>query len=186
MIRTLRVFFLTRLLREKLLLVGFLGVAVLIWVSGFSTRAGLFWRVQRATTADLKLQDEWLSNEVRIKEEANKATAQFEAGKTLDGNRLFIKVRDLAQQAGLRNITNQGFQPPITDGQFSVHTLNFVISTSDPDAARNWEAIKRFYLLLNQAAPYIVIDQFTLVPSPSNPSQLTLTLKVSSFEMPRA
>jgi hypothetical protein len=179
MIRTLRAFYLSRLLREKLLLVAFIAVGAVIWLSGFSARAGQFWRTQRSTTTELKLQDEWLRNETRIQEAATQATAQFDASRTLDGNRLFVKVRELALQAGLRNTTNQGLEPPVTNGQFSVNTLRLQVNNAD------WESIKRFYLLLNQNAPYIAIDQFTLTPVASNPMQLTLTLKVKSFEMPR-
>jgi hypothetical protein len=179
MIRTLRAFFLGRLLREKLLLVAFIAVGALIWLSGFSARAGQFWRAERSTTTELKLQDEWLRNEVRIQEAATQATAQFDASRTLDGNRLFTKVQALARDAGLRNISNQGVQQGVTNGQFSVNTLQLQVSNAD------WEAIKRFYLLLNQNAPYVAIDQFTLTPVASNPTQLTLTLKVKSFEMPR-
>jgi hypothetical protein len=178
MIRTLRAFFLGRLLREKLLLVGFAAIAVLIWLSGFSSRAAAFWRVQRATTADLKVQDEWLRNEDKIRASANQAASQFDPSRTLDGNRLFVKVRQLAADAGLRNTTNQGSEPDVTNGQFSVHTVRFQITNAD------WESIKKFYLLLNQNAPYIAIDQFILQPSP-NPAQLTLTLRVKSFEIPR-
>jgi len=44
MIRTLRALFLRCLLREKLLVVVFLAIAVLLWLSGFSKRAGQFFR----------------------------------------------------------------------------------------------------------------------------------------------
>jgi hypothetical protein len=40
MIRTLRAFFLGRLLREKLLLVAFFVIGVLMWFSGYSKRLG--------------------------------------------------------------------------------------------------------------------------------------------------
>ena len=53
MIRTLRVYFLGRLLREKLLLIGLILIGVLWWLSAFGTRAGQFWRTQRGTTATL-------------------------------------------------------------------------------------------------------------------------------------
>src|SRR4051812_1045891 len=108
MIRSLRAFFLSRLLREKLLLVAFAGIAVLIWASGFSTRAGMFWRAKKATTAELNLQDQWLNNEQRIKDTVEKVTAHLERSRTLDGLRLLNKVKQLATEAGLRNTTSQG------------------------------------------------------------------------------
>lgn len=179
MIRSLRIFFLTRLLREKLLLVAFAAIAMLIWISGFSTRAGKFMREQRATSAELKLQDTWLQNESQIKATAEKAAAQFDPSRTLDGTRLFTKVRQLANEAGLRNTVNQGVDLPVTNGQFSVHSVGFQVNDAD------WDSIKKFYVMLNQQAPYIAIDQFTLQPRPNNPSLLNLVLKVKSVEIAR-
>jgi hypothetical protein len=179
MIRPLRAFFLSRLLREKLLLVGFAGIAVLIWGSGFSTRAGLFWKAQRTTTGELRLQEEWLHNEKRITETAEKAAGQLDPAKTLDGTRLFAAVRQLAQDAGLRNYSSPGLSPPVTNGQLSIHTLQFQVNNAD------WDGVKKFYLLLNQRAPYLAVDQFILSPNRANPAQLTLTLKVKSVEVTR-
>jgi len=51
MIRTLRALFLARLFREKILLVAFAVLGVVMWFSGFSTRVGTFWREQRSTDA---------------------------------------------------------------------------------------------------------------------------------------
>jgi hypothetical protein len=177
MTRSVRAFFLSRLLREKLLLVAFAGIAVVIWASGFSSRAGVFWRKQKATTAELKVQDQWLNNEQRIDQAAKKSAAQLEPSRTLDGTRLLTKVRQIANEAGLSNTITQGITPPVTNGQFSVQTLSFQINDAD------WEKLKKFYVLLNQNSPYIAIDQFILSPRANNPAQLTLTLKVSAVEV---
>jgi hypothetical protein len=177
MIRSLRAFFLSRVLREKLLLVAFAGIAVVIWASGFSTRAGLFWHAQSATTTELKLQDQWLNNEERIRKNVEKVASQLDRSRTLDGTRLFTRVKQLANEAGLRNTTSQGLAAPITNGQFSEYTLGFQVNDAD------WESIKRFYLLLNQNSPYIAIKQFILSPRPNNPAQLNLTLSVASVEI---
>ena len=75
MIRSLRAFFLNRVLREKLLLVGFLGIAVIMWATSFSSRASAFWRAQRATTAQLKDQEFWLGHQGQIEEATRKAAA---------------------------------------------------------------------------------------------------------------
>src|ERR1043165_2276996 len=115
MIRSLRIFFLTRLLREKLLLVAFAAVALLIWLSGFSARAGVFLRAQRATTAQLKEQDMWIANEGQIKIAAEKAAAQFDPNRTLNSTLLFTKVKQLANEAGLKNTSNQGMDPEVTN-----------------------------------------------------------------------
>lgn len=179
MIRSLRIFFLTRLLREKLLLVAFAAVALLIWLSGFSTRAGVFLRAERATTLELKEQELWLANENQIKLAADKAAAQFDPSRTLDGTRLFTRVKQLAAEAGLKNTSNQGLEPPVTNGQFSVHTLGFQVNAAD------FPSIEQFYVKLNQNAPYIAVEQFALQPQPNNPSLLSLVIKVSAPEIAR-
>ena len=61
MIRTLRIFFLSRLLREKLLLLGFVGIGVAMWASAFSKHVGTFWRAQQVTSGELAFQRQVLA-----------------------------------------------------------------------------------------------------------------------------
>ena len=62
MIRSLRAFFMSRLLREKLLLLAFVGLGMLWWLSAFATRAARFSRDQQATSLALAIQQQWLNN----------------------------------------------------------------------------------------------------------------------------
>ena len=183
MIRTLRALFLGCQLREKLLVVGFLAIAVLLWLSGFSRRTGLFWREQHRTTVDLADQAQWISHSAAIEAAAQKAASRLDPAKTLDGLRLTEAVQKIAADAGLRNTQSQGLTNPPGNGQFSVHTLDYTVRLTDPDPLRNWEALKSFYRALQQRSPYIGIELFTLRPDAANRAQLSLALKVSSVEI---
>jgi len=185
MIRTLRIYFLGRLLREKVLLVGFIAIAAVIWLSSFSTRGGLFWRVQKVTTTQLAEQERWLGDQSKVQAAAQKAASQLKPEQTLDETRLFTTVQGLAREAGLRNITNQGRGPTLpSSGQFSFNTLKLTAEALDQDPLRNWDALKKFYHDLQEKSPYIAIDQFILQPrNRANPGQLTVFLTVSSVEV---
>lgn len=178
MIRTLRASFLSRALREKLLLVAFIGIGVLWWLSAFTTRASTFWRAQRATTAQLTEQNTWIRNRTQIEQSAQRAAAQLEASKTLNANQLAATVRQLADEAGLKNLSSG--QPQTTPGtQFALHSASFMIRNAE------WEAVKKFYSALQQRAPYIAVDIFNLQSTPNNQAQLSLSLRVESVEIVR-
>ena len=186
MIRTLRAFFLGCQLREKLLVVAFLAIAVLLWLSGFSRRAGSFWREQHRATVDLADQAQWISHSAAIEAAAQKAASRLDPAKTLDGLRLTEAVQKIAADAGLRNTQSAGLTNPPGNGQFSVHTLDYNVRLVDSDPLKNWDALKNFYHALQQRSPYIGVEQFTLRPDAVNRAQLSLALKVSSVEITKA
>ncbi len=183
MIRSLRAFFLGCQLREKLLVVAFLAIAVVLWLSGFSKRAALFWHEQHRTTVDLADQAQWIQHSGEIEAAAQKAASRLDASKTLDGLRLTEAVQKIAADAGLHNTQSAGLTNPPGNGQFSVHTLDYNVRLTDPDPMKNWDALKNFYRGLQQRSPYIGIEQFTLRPDAVNRAQLALALRVSSVEI---
>jgi hypothetical protein len=190
MIRTIRSFFLSRALREKLLLVVFVGIAVLWWGSSFVTRASGFWQAQRTTVLRLREQAEWIKNELReqaewiknentIKETAKKTASRLDPTKTLSGNQLVTTVSQLANEAGLKGLQTAGGTVTTTSGQFAVHSQEFVIRNVE------WETLGKFYEALQRRSPYISLERFTLTSAANNAAQLTLNLKVTSVEITR-
>ena len=179
MIRTIRIYFLGRLLREKILLFGFALLGVLLWLSSFGGRSGRFMREQRSTTVALKEQAQWLANRATIDTAVQQAAGRLDPAKTLDGTRLATEVSNAAAAAGVRN--NAAGEPATftTNGQFSVHTMNYSVRNAD------FLALEKFYVSLRDRAPYIGIDQFTLLTNPANRNQLTLSLRISSVEIAR-
>lgn len=179
MIRSLRALFLARALREKLLVVAFIAIALAWWATAFSTRAGVFMRQQRSTTAELKVQAEWIRNRSRIEDTAQKAAARLDPTKTLNANQLATTVQQLASEAGLKGAQTDG--PAVTrrlSGQFAAHQVRFTIRGAD------WAAITKFYAALQQRAPYIGVEQFVLAAAAPNPAH-TLSLRVASVEIAR-
>lgn len=179
MIRPIRIFFLTRALREKLLLLAFVAIGVLWWGSSFTSRFGAFWRQQRTMTSQLKLNAEWIKNKPMIEEAAKKAASSLVPEKTLNANQLLTTVNQLAAEAGLKNITSGGTQPSSVSGQFAVHSQEFIIRNLE------WEPLGRFYEALQRRSPYLSIERFTLRSVGSNTTQLELSLKVASVEITR-
>ncbi len=183
MIRTLRAAFLQCLLREKLLVVIFLGLGVAIWFSSLSKRTSAFWREQRRTTLDLAEQAQWISHSAEIEAAAQKSASRLIASSTLDGTRLIEAMQKIASDAGLRNVqSNPPLNPP-GNGQFSIHTLDYTVRLTDPSDQKNWDALRSFYTALQKRSPYIGIEQFALAPIGGNRAQLSLLLRVSSVEI---
>ena len=167
--RAIRHFFLTRALREKLLLLAFLAVGVLWWLSAFGGHAGTFLREARTTTARLATQDLWIRNRPAIE------AAALDPAKTLNGNQLVTTVDQLAKEAGLRN--GVGLTPTTQkSGQFAVHTAEYNITNA------GWDQLRAFYDALQKRSPYISIERFIL-SSGTNPAVLTLNLKIVSVEI---
>jgi hypothetical protein len=179
MIRTLRALFLGRLLREKLLLLCFLLLGVLMWLSGYSKRFGSFWREQRTTTSTLAEQQRWLVNEKAISDSARKSAARLDASKTLDGTRLLATLSQLADETGVKKNAISGAPKDQRGDQFSVHTVNYQINRSD------WGSLQKFYVALSARSPYIGIETFALQADRADPNLLTLALTVSAVEIAR-
>ena len=177
MIRTARAYYLSRALREKLLLVVFVGIAALWWASSFSGRAMAFWQAQRAIKLRLADQTLWIKNESTINETAKVTASRLDPTRTLNGNQLVTTVAQLASEAGLKGTS--GSPATATSDQFAVHSLEFVIRNVE------WEPLSKFYEALQRKSPYISLERFTLIASPNNAAQLTLNLKVTSVEMTR-
>ena len=167
--------FLTRALREKLLLMAFLAIGVLWWLSAFGRHAGAFLREARTTTARLATQALWIRNQPAIEAAAKKTAERLDPAKTLNGNQLVTTVDQLAKEAGLRN--GVGLTPTTQkSGQFAVHTAEYNITNA------GWDQLRAFYDALQQRSPYISIERFIL-SSGTNPAVLTLNLKIVSVEI---
>jgi hypothetical protein len=180
MIRSLRAFFLGRLLREKLLLLVFIAFGLVWWLFGFSARGSRFWRQEKATTVALRDQDWWISRRTIIDDAAKKAASQLDRSQTLDSVRLVNAVNKAAYDAGLRNnyITASAGQE--TNGMFTIHSATCTVSKA------TYDILQTFYKNLQARAPYIGIEQFALLADRgANPpgSTLSLQLKVSSVEV---
>ena len=170
-----KAYFLSRLFREKLLLVVIVVLVALTFLSNFSGRVGRAWRTHRATSVALADQQQWLANRAGIEASATKAVQHLDPAKTLDDTQLVGELNALARAQGLKFTSDT----PRTErtGQFAVHTVQFNLIRMD------WNALKSFYVELTKRSPYIALEQFSLQAERNNPTQLNASLKVSSVEI---
>jgi hypothetical protein len=178
MMRSLRAFFLGRLLREKLLLLVFIVLGTLIWLSAFTKRANVVWLQQRSTSSTLKTQREFLARESEIDAAVKRAASQLESSKTYTKTMLVTEISNLSSAAGFRANTRGDNVQTTGNGQFQVHSYTWTISNIPQS---NWQALQKFYVSLRDRSPYIVIDQFAL-QTQGQGGPLTLQLRVSAFE----
>jgi len=172
---SLKAYFLSRLLREKLLLVVIVVLVALTFLSNFSGRVARTCRAQRATSVALADEQQWLDHRVAIEASANKAVKNLDPARTLDDTQLVGELNALARAQGLKFTSDT----PRTErtGQFAVHTVQFNLIKMD------WNALKGFYVELTKRSPYITLEQFSLQSERANPALLNASLKVSSVEI---
>ena len=179
MIATIRAFFLARLLREKVLLAGFVVLAAAVWLSSLAGRSARMVRTVKSTTLTLNEQQLWLSNRASIEASAQAAAGQLDPVRTLDATRLLAEVTAIANEAGLVKNTTSGEPRDVSSGHFAVHTLQFSVTKVD------WGTLKQFYLLLGKRSPYIGIEQCRLQVDRANPTLLAASFQISSVEISR-
>lgn len=174
----MKAFFLSRLLREKILMLGFVLIAALIWLSGVGERAGAKVRAIKATSTDLDVQRRWLLQRERIEKEAQLAIEHLDPSRSFDNVRLQGELNSLARAAGLTNYDVSDSRT-VRTSQFAVHSVQFQARNADIASLIN------FYQSLAQRAPYLGLEQFALASNRANPAQLTASWRVTSVEIAR-
>jgi hypothetical protein len=177
MIRTIRLIYLGRPSREKFLILLLLVAMVALWLSGYTTRLGLFLTETRHTSTELKTQAMWLHNQDRIEHEARDQAAQLDPTQTLDGPRLNAALATMANDAGLQ--FNEGGTQSTTAGQFTINTVDFGVNRA------SWESLSAFYLKVQARAPYISIEALSIIADKANPALLNASMKISAVEIVR-
>ncbi|HYP17633.1 MAG TPA: hypothetical protein VEQ65_10515 [Opitutus sp.] len=175
--RALKAFFLSRLLREKLLLVLFVALGAITWASSFSKRANRDWRGIRNVSTELATQAEWLNNRTAIEEASVQAVQNLDPARTLDGTRLVGELSAMAREHSLR-FTNDTPQTE-RSAQFAVHTVQIQLQRAE------WERLYDFYVAVSRRSPYVGVEQFSLVADRANPKSLNAALRISSVEIVR-
>jgi hypothetical protein len=169
----MKAFFLSRLFREKLLLLALVLMAATTWLWSATNRTARFWREFRATSVLLEGQRELLAQQSRIEAEAKAAIEHLEPSKTFDGVRLQAEIAAIAARTGVKNYSADNVQTERVS-QFSMNSMQLQIRTV------NWETLTHFYFELSKEAPYIGIEQFRLSATNANHN---VAMRVSSVEI---
>lgn len=176
--RALKAFFLSRLLREKVMLVLFVALGAVMWIASFSGRGLRAWSGFRATNSELAQQKQWLGSRDAIEAAAVQAVTNLDPAQTLDDTRLVGELSALAREHNLKFSSDT----PQTErtANFAVHTVQVTLPRAD------FYVLWRFYSALARRSPYIGITQLSLVADrASDGALLNASLRVSSVEVIR-
>jgi hypothetical protein len=169
----LKAFFMSRLFREKLLLLAFILMIAATWFSSVMGRVGRWSKEFRQTSNDLSYQRGWLVQQASIEANAKAAVEHFEPSKTFDGMRLQGEIDAIARRTGLSNYSAENVQTDRT-AQFSMNSMRLEIRNAD------YASLVKFYLEVAKQAPYIGIEQFRITASNNKHNA---SLRVTSFEI---
>src|ERR1700759_355262 len=101
----MKAFFLSRLFREKLILVVFAALAAAMWLSSALERTRDFAQKVHATSTELADQKQWLAGRAQIEAAAKNAVVQLDPSRTYDSVRLQAELTTVAQSVGLSKDT---------------------------------------------------------------------------------
>ena len=172
----MKAFFLSRVLREKVLLLALVLIAALMWLTGVVGRARTFSRDHKNTTQTLREQQIILDSRAIIEARAAAAIAQLDPASTFDAIRLQAEIDTLVTAAG---ITNKTIDTPRTNKttQFSMNTTTVTLRNVD------YASTTKFYEELKKRSPYIGLEKLSMQPVGGNVNQLTVQLTVFSVEV---
>ncbi len=173
----MKAWFISRLAREKSLMLLLVGVGAIFWISDL-------WERGRATHADiqetclvLETQAGWLAEKGRIEKAADDAIANLDSSRTFNSLRLSAELSAIAKQTGIDQNLQSEAQSPAQTAQFSVHSVQLNLNRVE------WPPLWAFYDALSQRAPYISIEQFVLESVRNDPAQLNARSLVASVEI---
>lgn len=171
----LRAWFLSRLLREKVLVLAFVGLGALIWLSSATSALTSNLRGFRSVQSELELQAMWLGKRAEIEAIAVEESGKLDAAKTFDATGLVSEVSGMAKRSGLNPVT----EPPRTERspQFAVHTMQVSMRKVE------MQAVVRFYQELARKAPYLGLEKISVQADRSAPGMLNITMQVTSVEL---
>ncbi len=173
----MKAFFLTRLTREKFLVLAFLALVCAVWIGGFSKRAKAFTAGYASTGVELEEQQRWLSSKDQIEADAAKAIARLDPAQTLDSTKLLAEVNRIANEVGITSNVQADDTKDERSSLFALHSLRLTIKKAD------YASLVRFYVALQKRSPYIGLEQFSLQAEPNNAVQLTAMFRLTSVEV---
>jgi hypothetical protein len=170
-------FFFRRSPRERFLILLFLLAAAIVWLWDATDRFQERRAEHELVAGKLATQRFWLDRKAEVDARAAKAGANFDPARTLDATHLVGEVSALASAAGL----SIAVESPHTQrtGQFAYHTVQVAFRRAD------LASLVKFYRALGQRAPYLALEECSLVANRSNPAEIDARFTVFSVETPR-
>ncbi len=166
-------FYNARLLRERVLMLVFLGIGVIWWGTALVGRIRQNVQAWKAVSEDSKIQQLWLGQGTTVGERTARVAKQLDPARTLNAAQAFAEVSRLA--AGLP--LEMGAQRTDRADNFSLHSLQVTFRRTD------MAALIRFYEGIASRAPYLGIDQCTISVDRATPGQLNAVFRIYSVEV---
>lgn len=168
----MRKFYNARLLRERLLLLVFLGIGVIWWGSDLVGRTRQNVRAWQSVAEDGKIQLMWLERGASVGERTALVAKQLDAARTMNAAQAYAEVSRLAQGLPLE----MGAQRTERTDSFSLHSLQVTFRRVD------MASLLRFYEGVSARAPYLGIDQCTITADRATPGMVNAVFRVYSVE----
>jgi hypothetical protein len=172
-----KAFFLKRTPRERFLILLTFAAGAVVWLVSAAGRLQFRRAEGQLVAGQLATQRFWLERKAEIDARAATAGAVFDPARTLDATHLVGEVSALAAAAGL----SVGVESPRTQrtGRFAYHTVQIAFNRAD------LAALVKFYRALGQRAPYLALEECSLVANRTNPAEIDARFTVFSIEIPK-
>lgn len=166
-------FYNTKLLRERVLMLVFLGIGVLWWGTALAGRIRQNVQAWGLASQDGKIQREWLARGTSVGERTAQVVRQLDSARTMNAAQAYGEVSRLA--AGLP--LEMGAQRTDRTDNFALHSLQVTFRRTDMGS------LLRFYEGITSRAPYLGIDQCTISIERATPGQLNAVFRIYSVEV---
>ena len=161
-----------RLLRERVLLLVFLGIGVLWWGTALIGRVRLNVQVWRSVAQEGEIQRMWLAKSASVGDRTALVAKQLDSARTMNASQAYAVVSQLAQGLPLE----MGAQRTERTDNFALHSLQVTFRRTD------MTALVRFYEGVAARSPYLGIDQCTISSDRATPGQINAVFRIYSVE----
>lgn len=168
----MRNFYNDRLLRERVLLLVFLGIGVLWWGSGLIGRVRVNVQAWRSVAQEGEIQRMWLAKGASVGERTALVAKQLDSARTMNASQAYALVSQLAQGLPLE----MGAQRTERTDNFALHSLQVTFRRTD------MAALVRFYEGVAARAPFLGIDQCTISADRATPGMINAVFRIYSVE----
>jgi len=178
--KKVRAFFLRRQLREKVLLLGFVALIVIVWSSELVDRVTLRAREISQTSLEIKIQREWLAKAQEIESAAKAALENWDPNKTYNAVKLNAEISSIANAVGFKRDYTLDMVSSQRSTEFArFHSVQFNANRAD------YFMLEKFYHELVKRAPYIGLERFILQADRNTGATVNARILITSVELVR-
>jgi hypothetical protein len=167
-----RKFYNERLLRERVLLLVFLGIGVLWWGTALIGRIRLNVQAWRSVAQEGEIQRMWLAKGAAVGERTALVAKQLDPARAMNATQAYAVVSQLAQGLPLE----MGAQHTDRTDNFALHSLQVTFRRTD------LASLIKFYEGVAARAPYLGIDQCSISTDRATPGMINAVFRIYSVE----